>query len=286
MTTQNETLTQEQAPVSGDGWSDTTEVARASTMSTNGSDGRTLEKWSRGHTDNYILGSLPQDDLNAVLPHLRHGRVERDQEVYAPGAPIRELYFPVSGLVSMVATLRSGRSIEVGTVSREGVTGLPVYPNAKNPPYRVGGQISGEGYFLAVDRYLELYAKSAGFRGAIDRYLHVMMTIMSQTAACNGAHDVVQRLAKWLLVAADASDGPEFALTQEYLAIMIGVQRPTVTLAAGELQRAGLVSYRRGKIRLHDRDEILKRACECYETIRTETAALLRTPTTAAHQAA
>lgn len=237
-------------------------------------------------TRNYILASLPEQDLSALTPHLRQGRVDRGQDIYAPGAPIRELYFPTSGLVSLVATLRSGRSIEVGTVAREGVTGPPVYPGARNPPYRVGGQIPGEGYFLDVERYLETYAASLAFRTAIERYLHVLMTMMSQTAACNGAHDVVQRLAKWLLVSHDASEGPEFGLTQEYLAIMIGVQRPTVTLAAGELQRAGLISYRRGKIRMHDRDAIAKRACECYETIRAEMSTLLRPPSPGAQTAA
>lgn len=223
-----------------------------------------------------MLAGLPDLELAAVRPYLRPGRVERGQELYAPGATIRELYFPTSGLVSMVATLRSGRSIEVGTIAREGVTGLPVYPGARNPPYRVGGQIPGEGYFLDVEHYLELYARSAPFRAAIERYLHVLMTMMSQTAACNGAHDVGQRLAKWLLISRDASGGPEFGLTQEYLAIMIGVQRPTVTLAAGQLQRAGILSYRRGKIRLNDVDALARRACECYETIRGEMTGLLK----------
>lgn len=227
-------------------------------------------------TQNYLLGSLPAAELELLRPRLRHSSVDREQELYAPGATIREIYFPVSGLVSMVATLRSGRSIEVGTVAREGVTGLPLYPGAVNPPYRVYGQIAGRGYFLSVDGYHELYAQSAAFRHGIERYLHVLMTSMAQTAACNGAHDVTQRLAKWLLISRDAADGPEFVLTQEYLATMIGVQRPTVTLAAGELQRAGLFSYRRGKIQLHDLEGIGQCACECYATITAEVHALLR----------
>lgn len=227
-------------------------------------------------TENYVLGSLPSADLVLLRPRLRHGSVDREQELFAPGGPIREIYFPTCGLVSMVATLRSGRSIEVGTIAREGVTGLPLYPGATNPPYRVCGQIAGEGYFLAVEGYHDIYAQSATFRQSIERYLHMLMTVMAQIAACNGAHDVTQRLAKWLLISHDAADGPEFTLTQEYLATMIGVQRPTVTLAAGELQRAGLFSYRRGKIRLHDLDGIAQRACECYSTITTERRALLR----------
>lgn len=237
-----------------------------------------METQPREPTENYLLGSLPAAEMRALRPRLRHANVERGREIYAPGAPIRELYFPTSGLISMIATLRSGRSIEVGTVSREGVTGPPMYRGATNPQYRVCGQIAGEGYVLDVDGYHELYGHSAAFRTVVERYLHVLMTMMAQTAACNGAHDVTQRLAKWLLISHDASDGPEFALTQEYLAIMIGVQRPTVTLAAGELQRAGLMSYRRGKIRLHDRDAIAKRACECYDTVRNEMGTLLRAP--------
>ena len=230
----------------------------------------------RGPTENYLLGSLPAAELELLRARLRHSSVDREQELYAPGATIREIYFPISGLVSMVANLRSGRSVEVGAIGREGVTGLPLYPGAVNPPYRVYGQISGEGYVLSVDGYHELYGQSPSFRQSIERYLHVLMTMMAQTAACNGAHDVTQRLAKWLLISRDAADGPEFTLTQEYLATMIGVQRPTVTLAAGELQRAGLFSYRRGKIRLHDLEGIAQRACECYATTRTEMRALLR----------
>lgn len=232
---------------------------------------------ARDPSENYILGSLPSADLDTLRPRLRHVTIERGQEVYAPGAPIRELCFPVSGLVSMVATLRSGRSIEVGRIGREGVTGLPMYRGSRNPPYRVGGQIAGEGYLLDADDYFSLYLECPGFRSAIERYIHVLMTTMAQTAACNGAHDVIQRLAKWLLISHDAADGPDFSLTQEYLAIMIGVQRPTVTLAAGELQRLGLLSYRRGNIRLHDRSAIAQRACECYEAIRAEIDALRRT---------
>lgn len=230
----------------------------------------------QGPTENYLLGSLPAAELALLLPRLRRASVDREQELYAPGATIHEIYFPVYGLVSMVATLRSGRSVEVGAVGREGVTGLPLYPGAVNPPYRVYGQIAGQGYFLSVGEYHELYAQSPSFRQSIERYLHVLMTLMAQTAACNGAHDVTQRLAKWLLISRDAADGPDFTLTQEYLATMIGVQRPTVTLAAGELQRAGLFSYRRGKIRLHDLEGIAQRACECYATITAEVHALLR----------
>lgn len=230
----------------------------------------------QGPTENYLLGSLPAAELELLRPRLRHGSVDRGHELYAPGATVREIYFPVSGLVSMVTTLRSGRSIEVGAVGREGVTGLPLYPGAVNPPYRVYGQIAGHGYFLSVDGYHELYAQSPAFRQSIERYLHVLMTMMSQISACNGAHDVTQRLAKWLLISHDAADGPEFTLTQEYLATMIGVQRPTVTLAAGELQRAGLFSYRRGKILLHDLEAIAQRACECHATFTAEVHALLR----------
>jgi len=236
----------------------------------------------RDPTENYLLGSLPAADLVLLRPRLRPGSVDREQDLYAPGAPIREIYFPTCGLVSMVATLRSGRSIEVGTVAREGVTGLPLYPGATNLPYLVCGQIAGEGYFLSVEDYHDIYTLSPAFRQSIERYLHVLMTVMAQTAACNGAHDVTQRLAKWLLISRDAADGPEFTLTQEYLAAMIGVQRPTVTLAAGELQRAGLFSYKRGKIRLHDLEGIAQRACECYATITTEMRALLRPDPTVA----
>lgn len=238
-----------------------------------------MDTVTREPTGNHILDSLPGGEVAALRPKLRRTTVGRGQELYAPGAPIRELYFPVSGLVSMVATLRSGRSIEVGTIGREGVTGLPMYRGSKNLPYQVGGQIAGEGYALAADDYFSLHAGSPSFRSAIERYIHVLMTMMAQTAACNGAHDVIQRLAKWLLISHDAAAGPDLPLTQEYLAIMIGVQRPTVTLAAGELQRLGLLSYRRGKIHLHDREAIAKRSCECYGAIRAEIDALRQTAT-------
>jgi len=201
--------------------------------------------------------------------------MRREQQVYAPHEAIREVYFPVSGMISLVAQLGSGEQAEVGIIGRDGMSGLPLYAGARNLMFRAAVQIPGEALVADADVVVKAQERSPAVRQVIERATSSLIALMGQTAACNRAHDVEQRLARWLLVSRDAAGEEALELTQEYLAMMIGVQRPTVTLAAGAFQRDGLIEYRRGKIRIRDAAALARRACECYETVRREHERLL-----------
>ena len=228
-----------------------------------------------GYEGNGILAALPRDEIDKLEPHFRRAEMRREQEIYAPHEQIREVWFPVSGMISLVTQLGSGAQAEVGVVGREGMTGLPLYTGARNLAFRAAVQIPGEALVADIETILRAQDRDPRVRQVIERATSAFIALISQTAACNRAHDVSQRLARWLLVSRDAAGEQALELTQEYLAMMIGVQRPTVTLAAGEFQRDGLIEYRRGKIRIRDAAALERTACECYETVRNEYRRLL-----------
>jgi CRP-like cAMP-binding protein len=228
-----------------------------------------------GYERNAVLKALPADELDRLLPQLRRVDLRREQQVYAPHEAIREVYFPVSGMISLVAQLGSGEQAEVGIIGRDGMSGLPLYAGARNLMFRAAVQIPGEALVADADVIVKAQERSPAVRQVFERATSSLIALIGQTAACNRAHDVEQRLARWLLVSRDAAGEESLELTQEYLAMMIGVQRPTVTLAAGAFQRDGLIEYRRGKIRIRDASALARRACECYETVRREHERLL-----------
>lgn len=219
---------------------------------------------------NAVLASIPPEELASLRPHLRTIELAREQQIYGPHEPIRDLYFPLHGMISIVAQMGSGDTAEVGVIGRESMTGLPVYEGARNLAFRVAVQIPGRAAVLEIDRWLAAQTRNPLVRVATERATHALLALVAQLAACNRTHDVEQRLARWLLGAKDAAATEPLELTQEYLSMMVGVQRPTVTLAAGTFQRDGLIEYRRGKIRIKDGDALLARACECYESVRSE----------------
>ncbi|CAN5188056.1 Crp/Fnr family transcriptional regulator [soil metagenome] len=219
---------------------------------------------------NDVLASVPANELEQLRPYMRRVSYARDEEIHAPGAMITDVHFPLSGMLSIIAYLQTGQSVEVGSVSSEGFTGAPFHRGVRNLPYRIAAQIAGEGIAIDAERFADVVERSEPVRQATQRYARALLTLMAQSTACNGAHGVEQRLAKWLLFSRDAARSDDLDLTQEYLATMIGVQRPTVTLAAGNLQQQGIISYRRGKIRILDVQRLIERSCECYETVRSE----------------
>ena len=225
---------------------------------------------------NAVLKALPAEDLATLLPQLRRIDLRREQQIYAPHEPIREVYFPTSGMISLVAQLGSGDQAEVGVIGRDSMSGLPLYAGARNLPFRAAVQIPGDALVADADAIVQAQDRSPRVRQTIERATSAFIALIGQTAACNRSHDVEQRLARWLLVSRDAAGEEALELTQEYLAMMIGVQRPTVTLAAGAFQRDGLIEYRRGKIRIRDAEALGRRACECYETVRNEHQRLLQ----------
>jgi CRP-like cAMP-binding protein len=201
-----------------------------------------------------------------------------DHEVLVDaGGTISHAYFPSTGLISVVAALKNGRRAEVATVGREGMAGLPLFLGSKTSLYEVVSQVAGHGLRMPAAAFNDELARSPALRTRMLRYSELRMAMLGQTAACNAAHHIAARLARWLLLSQDSVEGDTFVLTHEFLSHMLGAERPSVTLAAGALQKRGLITYRRGSVRIKDRGQLERAACECYEVVRREGVRLMET---------
>lgn len=224
---------------------------------------------------NLVLAAMSRTARETLESRLRPVELRKDQEIYAPHQAIRDVYFPLSGMISLIADLADGDTAEVGIVAREGMTGLPLYPEARNLRYRAAVQIPGQALAIGADDVRAVMESDAAVRRVIACATHAQIVVMSHTAACTRLHHIEQRLAWWLLASGDAAGHGPIALSQEYLAIMMGVQRPTVTLAAHKLQAEGLIRYSRAKITITGREQLESRACGCYLAVRSAQYALL-----------
>jgi CRP-like cAMP-binding protein len=205
-----------------------------------------------------------------LLPRLEKVSTAVRQSLYEPGTPISHVWFPLSGVISLVLPLRDGTSVEVGTVGNEGLLGTALLLGAERSPLKAFCQVAGEATRMRADLFKRSLQELPELADVARRYTQGMVNQMSQTIACNHVHSVEQRIARWLLMTQDRVGADEFQLTQEFLAQMLGVRRPSVTVAAGELQKAGLIHYQRGRIRIAQRAGLEARACECYEAVRQE----------------
>src|SRR4029079_430636 len=218
---------------------------------------------------NRLLNALPPDEYERIRPLLAETTLELHKRLEEPGATSSYVYFPWSGVCSLTATMRDGRMVEVGTIGNEGVVGMSGYFGGQLPDVMTLVQVPGSGahvmrrgVFLAeVDRARALYPR-------VRRYSQALLALMTQSVACNALHDIDQRCARWLLMTHDRVDGDVLELTQESLATMLGVRRPSVTDVARRLQREKLIDYRRGRIRIVNRSGLEARSCECYATVR------------------
>ena len=224
--------------------------------------------------DNRILSVLPVADRTRIAARAEHYRSEHEILV-AAGGVITQVHFPTTGLISVVAALMDGKRAEVATVGMEGMAGLTLFLGSRTSLYEVVSQVSGEGLRLDSDAFLDELARSPSLRSRLLRYSELRMAMLGQTAACNAAHPIRARLARWLLISHDSVEGDTFVLTHEFLSHMLGAERPTVTVAAGALQKAGAVTYRRGTVNVRDRKKLEGAACECYGIVRRETARLM-----------
>jgi CRP-like cAMP-binding protein len=230
-----------------------------------------------------ILSDLDQNCVLAPLPAADRTRLaaafepyESDHQVLVDaGGTISHAYFPSLGLISVVAALKNGRRAEVATVGREGMAGLPLFLGSKTSLYEVVSQVAGRGLRMPAAAFTEELTRSQALRTRMLRYSELRMAMLGQTAACNAAHRIAARLARLLLLSQDSVDGDTFVLTHEFLSHMLGAERPSVTLAAGALQKRGLITYRRGTVRIKDRLQLEKAACECYEIVRREAIRLM-----------
>jgi CRP-like cAMP-binding protein len=195
-------------------------------------------------------------------------RLPRGQVLHPPGEPIRQVYFPDSGMVSMLTVLQSGEQIETAIIGSEGVAGGWVAIDGANTNTQTTVQIDGSGWRLPAAKFVELYNTSDRFRSAMNGYQSIILFQAQQSAACYAIHSVESRLCRWLLQAEDVMATDEIELTQEFLSHMLGVRRTSVSLSAHSLQKSGLIRYARGKIKIVDRKGLEECACECYGAIR------------------
>jgi CRP-like cAMP-binding protein len=226
---------------------------------------------------NRVLAELPAADKSRLAEHLEP--YELVHEVLAPpGGTIDHVWFPSYGLISVVAALQDGRRAEIATVSSEGMAGLALFLGSARSTYEIVSQIRGTGLRMTAAAFREEVRRSPALQARLLRYTEARIAMLGQTAACNAAHRMRNRLARWLLISHDSVDGDTFVLTHEFLSHMLAAERPTVTLAAGNLQKGGSITYRRGAVRVLDRAKLEKAACECYATVRGEVDRLMGVP--------
>jgi len=230
------------------------------------------------HFSNSLLASLQPDKMAVLLPHLRFVELPQETVLYESGDTIGAVYFPHDGVVSLVVDLASGETIETGMVGRDSLIGSSSAFNNKISLNRAVAQVAGSASVLEVDRFCELAAQSDTFRAQLGRHEQFILAQAQQTAACNATHALEARLARWLLRCLDLLRSENIELTQEFLAQMLGVRRTSVSIVANTLQRAGLIRYKRGHIRVLNVEGLRDCSCECYQTLKLLSDRLLGSP--------
>ena len=217
---------------------------------------------------NRLLDALPLEKRESMASRLRPVEFRRHDLLYEPGRRISKVYFPQSGVISLMTPLLNGEAIETATIGNEGMLGVNVFLGGGT--YGAGralAQVAGRGLYMSADSFRAEIAGDGKLRELMLGYTQALFAQISQSVACNGAHSIQERCARWLLETHDRAGSDQFVLTQEFLADMLAVRRPSVTVAAGMLQRAGLIEYRRGQITILDRTGLETSSCECYQAI-------------------
>src|SRR5580693_8289841 len=217
--------------------------------------------------NNVILLSLPDEEYNLLRPHLEPADLPQYDIPHEPGEKIDFAYFLNEGMTSLVALSADGRSVEVGIVGREGMVGMSLTVGLLRGTFRAIMQMSGSGVRIRSDVFQEILLCASTLQSELSRFALMHGMQVAQLAACNRLHEIEQRLARWLLMCQDRVDSPVLFLTHEFLAEMLGTGRPSVTLAAGILQRAGLTQNVRGAVRIMNRQGLEQAACECYRVV-------------------
>jgi CRP-like cAMP-binding protein len=211
-----------------------------------------------------LLRALPLDEYARLLPHLTAVRLVFKQVVLEPDAPIRELWFPRTAVVSVIAVRQEGGAVEVNTVGPEGVVGLASVLGAESTPFRCIVQGEGDAWRIDAPVLRRLTEERPPLRHALLRYAQYVTDLVSQSVACNRVHTLDERCARWLLMMHDRVTGDGFEITHEFLAEMLGVRRAGVTVAMGTLQADGIVRYVRGRVTVLDRARLEAASCDCY----------------------
>ena len=214
---------------------------------------------------NRLLAALPAADYTRILPSLTVVPLTLKDVLHKPGEPIRDVYFPGGGFCSMLTVLEDGSMVEIATIGREGMVGVSAVLDGT--PVTSAAMVQGETdtcYRMKVDAFRREVDRHGAFHELTTHYAQALFGFVAQSTACNAVHSVEQRLARWLLMARDRMGRDDFPLTQEFVAMMLGATRPTVTVVAGTLQRAGLITYHRGHVTIVDSEKLEAASCECY----------------------
>ena len=224
-----------------------------------------------GMDRNHLLALLPQNLKDQIYPQLREVKLSLGEEVYAAGQEVKYVYFPIDSIISLLYVMLDGASAEISVVGCEGIVGIAVFMGGESTPSRAVVQSAGMAYRLPAAELKRKFNADANFRVLMLRYTQALITQMAQTAVCNRHHTIDQQLCRWLLLSMDRLPTSRLTMTQELIANMLGVRREGVTEAAGKLQNAGVISYRRGKITVINRSKLEQLSCECYAVVKQET---------------
>ncbi len=226
---------------------------------------------------NRILRRLPAAMLRRLRSALKEVELAPRDSLYEPNVPGKYVYFPETGVAAIVTVLKNGMETEVATVGDEGMVGLPAFSGARTAPRRAFWQLPGSALRMKASDLRRETRRGGPLAKALHLYAHALFTQLAQLATCNRLHSIEQRCCCWLLMTHDRIEGNEFEVTHEFLSKMLGARRAGITVILGNLQRSGLIEYRRGRITIRDRKGLEKRACECYGVVRTEFDRLLGT---------
>src|SRR5580692_9779853 len=221
---------------------------------------------------NRLLLALSSADLRQLMPELEQIRCERAQVLMDADSPLDHVFFPDSGVISVVAVYADGSVIEMATIGREGCTDVQAVLGAKRSSVQLLVQIPGNAAKISRAAFTRAMQSVPSFRSVMDAYIRAFLEQVMVSVACNGAHSLKQRLVRWLLMMRDRSDGDMLPITQDLLAEMLGVQRPSISNAAQELERAGLIERGRRQVTIRDRQGLTKASCECYQLVRSRLA--------------
>jgi len=244
-------------------------VANASSLQSKG--GAHLAALARHSPhQNHLLDTLPSSDYDRLAPYLELIPMRLGDVLYEPGVRLRHVYFPITSIVSLLYVMEDGASAEIAIVGNEGILGISLFMGGDTTPSRAVVQSAGHGFRLKAELLKNEFGRFGQTTHLLLRYTQALITQMAQTAVCNRHHSVDQQLCRWLLLSLDRLSSNELVMTQELIANMLGVRREGVTEAAGKLQDARLIRYRRGRITVLDRQGLEARSCECYKVVKTE----------------
>lgn len=219
---------------------------------------------------NHLLAALPAEESARIFPYLERIQMPLGATIYEPGISMHHVYFPATCIVSLLYVMEDGASAEIAVVGNEGIVGVSLFMGGESTTSRAVVQSAGHAYRLNGQLLKDAFFRAGPMQQLLLRYTQALLTQMAQTAVCNRHHSVDQQLCRWLLLSLDRLPSNELTMTQELIANMLGVRREGVTEAAGNLQRAGLIHYSRGRITVIDRPGLEARVCECYQVVKKE----------------